>query len=132
MIKPLEGRGGVIGKEMTNNVLRVQAKTMHKCDEAMSELLNNITSATFESQTHKVMHPGRIKRNDIDFTENQSWHRSRNTFTHGEHLVCLDSGLVDGRNQVNCDRLEEIGASIQRDMDGKRFQSCLFKRKDQK
>lgn len=131
LIKPLKGRGGVIGKGMTDNVLRVWAKTMHKCEE-MSKLLNDIVSATFESQTHKVMHPGRIKGDDIDFTENQSWHRSSNPVTHGEHLVCLDSGLVGQMNQVNCDRLEEICASIQRHMDGKHFESCSFKRKDQK
>ena len=45
--------------------------------------------------------------------------------------MCLDSGLVDERNQANCDCLVEINALIQRDLDGKSFDSCSFKRKDQ-
>ena len=69
--------------------------------------------ATYESQTHKEMQPGRIKCDNIDFTEIQSWFLSNNPFTHGEHIACLDSELMDESNQLNCDR-SEIGASMQR------------------
>ena len=58
------------------------------------------------------MKPGQIKRDNIDFDQIQSWFRSNSPFIYGEHLVYLDSGLVDEKKQVNCDRSEEIGALI--------------------
>ena len=63
LMKSPKERGGVIRKEMTD-VLRVWTKTMHRC-EKISECLNDITSATYERQTHKEMQPGRIKRDNI-------------------------------------------------------------------
>ena len=51
-------------------------------------------------------------------------------FIYGDHLVCLDSGLVDEKILVKCDRSEESVALIQKDLDGKNFDSCSFKRKD--
>ena len=51
-------------------------------------------------------------------------------FIYGDHLVCLDSGLVDENKLVKCDRSEESVALIQKDLDGKNFDSCSFKRKD--
>ena len=101
---------------------------MHRCEE-ISERLNDIISATYESQTNKETQPERIKLDNIDFTEIQSWFRSNNSFVYGEHLVCLHSGLVDERNQVNWDCSEEMGASTQRPLNRKNFDSCSFKRK---
>ena len=89
-----------------------------------------ITSTSNDSQAHKEMQPGRIKRDKIDFDKIQSWFQSHSPFIYGEHLGCLDSGLVDEKKQINCDRLEEIGALIQKGLDGKIFDSCSFKRKD--
>ena len=130
LMKSLKGRGSVIGKGMSDNVLTVWTKTMHRCAE-ISERMNEITSATYESQTHKEMQPGRIKRDNIDFEKIQSWFRSHNPFTYGENLVSLDSGLVDEKKRVNCDRSGEVGAVIQKALDGKSFSTCTFKRKDQ-
>ena len=113
---------------MTDNVLRVWTKVMHRCGE-ISDCLNEITSTSNDSQTHKEMQPERIKRDNNDFDKTQSWFRSHSPFIYGEHLVCLDSGLVDEKKQVNCDKSEEIGALIQKGLDGKNFGSCSFKRK---
>ena len=66
---------GIIGKGMTDNVLRVWTKTMHRCAE-ISDCLNEITSISNDSQTHKEMQPERIKRNNIDFDKIQAWFRS--------------------------------------------------------
>ena len=46
--------------------------------------------------------------------------------------MALDSGLVGHKNCVTCDRVEEIGADIQAELNGKTFASCSFKRKNQK
>ena len=76
------------------------------------------------------MQRGQIKRDKIDFDKIQSWFQSHSPFIYGEHLGCLDPGLVDEKKQINCDRSEEIGALIQKGLDGKIFDSCSFKRKD--
>ena len=41
LMKSLKGRGGVIGKGMTENVIRVWTKTMHRCAE-VSNAMNNL------------------------------------------------------------------------------------------
>ena len=120
---------GVIGKAMTDNLLRVWTNTVHRCAE-ISDCLKEINSTSNDSQTHKEMQPGRIKGDNTDFDKIQCRFRSHRPFIYGEHLVCLDSRLVDEKKQVNCDRLEEIGALIQKGLDGKNFDSCSFKRKD--
>ena len=101
---------------------------MHRCAE-ISDCLNEITSTSNDSQTHKEMQPGRIKRDNIDFDKIQSWFQSHSPFIYDEHLVCLDSGLVHEKKQVNCDRSEEIGTLIQKGLDGKDFDSYSFKTK---
>ena len=82
-----------------DSVLAVWTKTMHRCAE-ISERMNEITSDTYESQTHKEMQPGRIKRVNIDFEKIQFWFRSHNPFTYGEYLVSFDSGLADEKKLV--------------------------------
>ena len=82
---------------------------MHRCAE-ISDCLNEVTSTSNDSQTHKEMQPGRIKRDNIDFDKIQSWFRSHNPFIYVEHLVCLD-----------CDTLEKIGVLIQKGLVGKKY-----------
>ena len=101
---------------MTDNVLRAWTKTIHRCAE-ISDCLTEITSISNDGQTYKEMQPGQIKRNNIDFDKIQAWFRSHSPFIYGEHLVCSDSGLVDEKKQVNCDRSEEVGALIQKGLD---------------
>ena len=45
----------------------------------------------------------------------------------GGQLVSLDSGLIDEKNLIDCDLSEEICASIQKTLDGKCFNNCIFK-----
>ena len=54
-----------------------------------------------------------------------------NPFGVGNQLLALDSGLVDVEQRLTCDKSEEIGAAIQKEMDGKTYSSCSFKRKNQ-
>lgn len=127
LMKSLKGRGGVIGKGMSENVLNVWTKTMHRCAEisdAMDELILNPES----NDKHKELLPGRIKRDDIDFSKIQAWFIEHNPFTCGDKLVCLDSGLVDENNLVSCDRAEEKGASIHQSLTGNTYASCSIKR----
>ena len=73
---------------------------MHRRAE-ISDCLNEVTSTSNDSQTHKEMQPGRIKSDNIDFDKVRSWFRSNNPFIYSEHLVCLD-----------CDTSEKTGVLI--------------------
>ena len=73
---------------------------------------------------------GRVKRDNDDFKKIHAWFKVHNPFESGERLISLDSGLVDENDSVNCDRTEEIGASIQCKPDGVNFANSSFKRKD--
>ncbi len=128
-MKSLKGRGGVIGKGITENVLNVWTKTMHRCAE-VSDALDECVLDQDSDYKHKDLLPGRIKRDNVDFDKMQSWFQEHNPFTCGDELVCLDSGLVDENNSVTCDKAEEIGALIQKTFDGKNFANCSIKRKD--
>ncbi|CAK8673814.1 unnamed protein product [Clavelina lepadiformis] len=110
-MKSLKGKGGVIGKGITDNVLRVWTKTMHRCAE-VTDALSTVTSLSNSDDKHKEAFAGRIKRDNDDFEKVQTWFRSHNPFKVGVQLMALDSGLVDDNNSVTCDRAEEIGASI--------------------
>lgn len=129
-MKSLKGKGGVIGKGITDNVLRVWTETMHRCAE-VTDALSTVSSLSNSDDKHKEAFAGRIKRDNDDFEKVQTWFRSHNPFKVGVQLMALDSGLVDDNNSVTCDRAEEIGASIQAELDGKTFASCSFKRKKQ-
>ena len=130
LMKSLKGRGGVIGKGMTENVIRVWTKTMHRCAE-VSNAMNNLFLAVNPNNQRKELFAGRVKRDNDDFKKIQAWFQTHNPFECGEKLISLDSGLVDENNSVNCDRAEEIGVSIQSQLDGVSFTKCFFKRKDQ-
>ena len=49
----------------------------------------------------------------------------------GKQLIALDIGVVDIENRAAGDQAEEIGASVQKILDGQTFLNCKFKRKDQ-
>ena len=49
----------------------------------------------------------------------------------GKQLIALDTGVVDIENRAAGDQAEEIGASVQKILDGQTFLNCKFKRKDQ-
>ena len=102
-----------------------------RCAE-VTEALSTLTSLSKSGdQRHKELFSARIKRDYDDFTKIQCWFKCHNPFDAGSQLVALDSGLVDDKNAVTCDKAEEIGASIQTGLDGKSFSNCSFKRKDQ-
>ena len=64
---------------------------MHRYAE-ISDCLNEITSTSNDSQTHKEMQPGQIKCDNIEFGKIQPWFRFYSPFMYGEHLFCLDFG----------------------------------------
>ena len=70
LMKSLKGRSGVIGKGITENVMHIWTKTMHRCAE-VTEAMNSMMSAQKSSCQHKEMFSGRIKRDYEDFEKIQ-------------------------------------------------------------
>ena len=133
-MRSLKGRGGVIGKGMTDNVLNVWTKSMHRCAE-VSEAVDEITFVgkykTKSAEVHKEMSKGRIRRDNEDFQKILTWFQSHNPYKTSDKLVCLNTGLTDERSVVTCDQADAIGAMIHKELDGKPFTDCSFKRKNQ-
>ena len=129
LMKSLKGRGGVIGKGMSENVANVWTKTMHRCAE-FSDAMEELTSVDRSTDKHKEVMPGRVQRDYEDFEKILAWFKVHNPFLCGKKLVSLDSGLIDERAVLTCDKAEEVGSKIQNTLDGQAFADCSFKRKD--
>ena len=98
----------------------------------MTQALNTFTSLSEKKNTsHKELSPGRIKRDTEDFGNIKAWFSSHNPFAVVDHLVGLDSGLIDVDFNVTCDKAETIGASIHEEMAGKTYTEVSFKRSRQ-
>ena len=101
---------------------------MHNCIE-VTDAVSSILTEKCQEQ-HKESFPARVKRDFEDFQVIQSWFNNHNPFTAGKQLIALDTGAADSENHATCNQAEEIGASIQKSLDGQTFSNCKFKRKD--
>ena len=128
--KSLKGKGGVIGRGITENVLNVRTKTMHRCAE-VTDALSIVSFLSNTEVQHKETFTSRGKRDSDDFEKVLTWFRPHNPFEVGPDLIALESGLVDDKNCLTCDCAEEIRTCIQAELDGKTFSSCSFKKKNQ-
>ena len=52
-------------------------------------------------------------------------------FTIGEELVAFDTRLVDVGHSLTCDKADEVGGDIQKEMDGQTYTDCSIKRSQQ-
>ena len=128
LMKSLKGRGGVIGKGLSENVTRTWTKTMHRCAE-ISEAVETLIGKTF-SDCHQETLPGRVERDSCDLEKVTEFFVDHNPFEVVGQMVCLTSGLIDDNKSVNCDESESVGSSIHAKMEGKSYSGVSFKRKD--
>lgn len=101
-----------------------------RCAE-VSEALASLITLTKGSDQHKELFSARTKVDFADYEKIKSWFKEHNPFESGSQLISLDSGLVDEKDIVTCDKSEELGALIQKDLDGKTFAKVSFKKKNQ-
>ena len=66
LMKSLKGRAGVVAKGITENVMHVWTKTMHRCAE-ITEAMDSIVSEEKPTSKHKELFAGRVKRDNEDF-----------------------------------------------------------------
>ena len=128
LMKSLKGRGGVVGRGITDNVTRVWTKTIHRSGEISAAIDHVTLHNTTNEPDHKELSASKIKRDHADYTKVFQYMKNNNPFNVSEVLMGMSSGLVDENNIVTCDKSEEIGALIQNDMDGKTFSTAAFKR----
>ena len=70
LIKSLKGRAAVIEKGITENVMHVWTKTMHRC-AAITEAMNKVILTPTPSNQHKEAYSGRVKWDHEDFEKIQ-------------------------------------------------------------
>ena len=70
LIKSLKGRAGVLGRDITENVMHVWTKTMHQC-AATTEAMNKVILTPTPSNQHKEAYSGRVKWDYEDFEKIQ-------------------------------------------------------------
>ena len=92
---------------------------------------NKITSDESLNTDHKEKTPGRIKDDAQNFNIIVKWFQSHSLLAVATDLVCLDWGLVDGKDIVTGDNEESITATIQKELSRKLFSKRSFKRKAQ-
>ena len=52
-------------------------------------------------------------------------------FTIGKKPVALDTGLADAGHSLTCDKADEVGGDIQKEMYGQTYRDCSIKRSKQ-
>ena len=76
---------------MSENILRVWTKTMHRCGEVSCAIDKPCFPADQIDQL-KELDSGRIKHDNADFNKIKEWFKVHNPFACGEKLLSLDSG----------------------------------------
>ena len=127
LMKSLKGRGGVVGRGITENVLNVWTKTMHRTAE-VSAALDECIENPKDYHNHKELGVSRIKRDHDDYGKVSDFFRSNNPFIVSEKLIGLRSGIADDKGIVTSDKAEEIGEAIQKQMTGKTYSTVTIKR----
>lgn len=79
------------------------------------------TTTGKDKHKHKDLYSSRTKRDMDHFKLIQTLFKEHNPFECGKQLVALDSGLVDEKEIVTCDKSEELGRIIQEELNGKAF-----------
>ena len=64
LMKSLKGKGRVIGRGITENVLNVWTKTMHRCAE-VTDALNIVSFSSNSEVQHKETSASRVKRDSM-------------------------------------------------------------------
>jgi len=132
-MRSLKSRGGLShGRGLTESVRSMWVYTMHSCADihgAMTEVTQLKHTATTE---HKEMGATRTKRDVTDLSKIQAWFEDNDPFSRADgRLCCLSTGVTAKEGDgINCDVAEEVGACIQKEMDGVAFTDVVLKKRN--
>ena len=116
---------------MSEAVRLLWTHIIHKCSEVHSAMGDITGNKLNTSEQHVELGTSRIKRDNEDLTKILSWFTNFNPITSMDpNLRCLHSGLssIVGKDNVNCEKIEIIGAAVQLKLDDQCFNNISFKR----
>ena len=134
MMRSIKSRGGLTrGRGITETVRLQWIYSMHKC-AGVHDAMTTITSLKHRtSDQHVELGISRSKRDFKDLCSIQEWFDQHDPFDINEpRLRSLSSGLTatDG-DGINCDKTEQIGARIQKQLDNVAVTEGSIKRSEQ-
>ncbi len=133
-MRSIKSRGGLTrGRGITESVRTQWIYSMHECagvHDAMTTL-TGLKSNT--SEQHTEIGSARSERDNKDLTSLQEWFDAHEPFDGNEkRLKSLSSGLTASEGDgISCDKTEEMGSLIHKQLDDKIVSSASIKRNDQ-
>ena len=133
-MRSIKSRGALTeGRGMTENVRHLWVLSMSytaSIHEAMIELSKTQVQS---SEQHVELGTSRRRRDYRDCELLLAWLTTKNPFVVPVvNLFSLSNGLVstEGKDEVNCEKTEEVGLTIQRSLDDVSVTNASIKRKD--
>ena len=134
LMRSIKSRGGLTSdrslSESCRNLWALSLTTCANVDNAFTELVASQTTAKDDRVEL------RTSRKKIDFEHCQkffAWLAGRNPFlVESQHLHSISTGVVSqqGNDEINCERAEEIGKSIQQSFDSLPLSQCKVPRSE--
>ena len=134
MMRSIKSGGGLTsGRGLTESVRLQWVYSMHKC-AAIHRSMTTLTGLNHDtSEQHVDLGTSRSNRDFHDLNNIQQWFDQHEPFDLTEkRLRSLSSGLIAADDDcINCDKVEEIGARIQEQLDNLSIPDASIRRKDQ-
>ena len=135
LMRSIKSRGGLTeGRGMTESVRHLWVLSLSHSASIHSALMQLTGAQIQSSEQHIEMGPTRRQHDFQDAKKFYNWFTNRNPFfIEGEHLYGLTNGLVSviEKDDVNCERAEEVGRDIQLSLNNCTYTSATIKRKEQ-
>ena len=135
MMRSIKSRGGLTGgRGMTESVRHIwtlSLSAMASIHDAMSQL-TGVSSKS--SEQHEEIGKSRRNKDFQDCKKFLDWLNTRNPFCiPDENLYSLSTCIISStdKDNVNCEKAEEVGKQIQTGLDNVFFHDAKIKRKDQ-
>ena len=128
-----KSRGGLVGRGMTDSVRHMWVLSMSSSARVHEALLELTDTKSYSSGKHVELGASRMKIDHEDCEKFCGWLRQRNPFViTNPNLHSLSTGIVSiaGKDDVDCERAEEIGQLIQSTFSNLSYSKCSLKRKD--
>jgi hypothetical protein len=134
MMKEVKGKSGLThGRGLSENARTTWVKTVHMCATIHTSMLA-VTGLlkSFSTTQHADVSTSRASRDFADIMKIVEWFEANNPFdTFNRSLRSLSNGVSAAENDpVNCDKAEDIGASIMQRMNGLPYSEVSIKKAD--
>ena len=130
-MRSLKSRGGLThGRGLTESVRLTWIHTMHSCTDVHGAMTKLTQLPHTSTDKYREMGATRAKRDGADISKILLWFEEKDPFSRADGRLCsLSTGFtaVEG-DGINCDMAEEVGASLQKQMDGAGFLDVVLKK----